>query len=70
MSKAAQLALLSMVGALAALRQPGQDGKVEISSHKIEQPKQCKSEWAKRTQQKMKGKGARKNRGKNRKIKV
>jgi len=42
------------------------EGKASIPSHKIEQKKETKHEWSKRTQQKMKGKKARKNRGRKR----
>ena len=55
-----------LMTALAALKPAGPSGKVKILSHKIEQKEETKYEWAKRTQQKMKGKGARMNRGRNR----
>ena len=63
MSKAAQLALLATVGLMSAL--PG-DRPVKVPSHKIEQ-KKVEEQLSKQALQRMKGKGARKNRGKNRK---
>jgi len=38
--------------------------KIVIKTYPVEQSKEIKHEWSKRTQQKMKGKKARKNRGK------
>jgi len=62
MSKLAKLALLSAVGMITGLqgKQPTQ-----IRSYKIEQ-KKVEEQPSKQTLQRMKGKGARKNRGKNR----
>lgn len=63
MSKVAQLALLSMIGAMSTLTH--KDGPTKISSHKIEQ-KKIEEQPSKRALQRIKGKGARKNRGNNR----
>lgn len=63
MSKAAQLALLSLVGLASTLTY--KDGPVKVSSHKIEQ-KEEKIQLSKQELQRMKGKKARRNRGKNR----
>jgi len=63
MSKASQLALLSTVGLVSAGLQ--RERPTQISSHKIEQKKE-EIQLSKRQLQKLKGKKARKNRGKNR----
>ena len=61
MSKAAQLALLSMVGLMSGpMEQPTQ-----IRSYKIEEKKE-ETQLSKQEFQRMKGKKARRNRGKNR----
>lgn len=61
MSKVAQLMLLSMVGLMSGSgEQPTQ-----IQSYKVKQ-KRVEEQPSKRALQRMKGKGARKNRGKNR----
>lgn len=67
MSRVAQLALLSMVGLMSTFTH--RDGPTQISSHKIEQ-KRVEEQPSKRALQRMKGKGTRKNRGKNRKTKI
>ena len=67
MSKAAQLALFSMIGLMSTLTH--RDGPTKISSHKIEQ-KRVEEQLSKRALQRMKGKKNRMNRGKNRKIKA
>jgi len=56
---------LIMLAALAALHQPGQDGKVKISSHVIEQGKED-LQLSKQNLGRLKGKKARKNRGRKR----
>ena len=55
-----------LMAALTAIKPSGASGKVKISFHKVEQKEETKHEWSKRTQQRMKGKQARMNRGRNR----
>jgi len=65
MSKVAQLALLSMVGLMSGpIGQPTQIRSYEIRQKKVEE------QPSKQALQRMKGRGARKNRGKNRKTKI
>ena len=54
---------------LSELFAKGKVHKIVIKTYPVEQSKQIKNEWSKRTIQKMKGKKARKNRGKNRRKK-
>lgn len=61
-----KLALLSMFGMFSG---DGEGGRVSIPSHKIEQPKQS-TQLSKQQIQKLKGKKARKNRGRNRRKQV
>lgn len=51
---------------LSELFAKGNVHKIVIKNYPVEQSKEIKHEWSKRTQQKMKGKKARNNRGKNR----
>jgi len=62
MSKAAQLALLSLVGLMS---RPKMEQPTQIRSYKIEQKKE-EIQLSKRQIQKLRGKKARKNRGRNR----
>ena len=62
MSKAAQLALLSLVGLMSG---PKMEQPTQIRSYRIEQKKE-EIQLSKRQIQKLKGKKARKNRGRNR----
>lgn len=62
MSKAAQLALLSVVGLMSGLQG---ERPTQIRSYKIEQKKE-ETQLSKQKLQKMKGKKNRKNRGRNR----
>jgi len=62
MSKVAQLALLSMVGLMSG---PQVEQPMQIRSYKIEQKKE-ETQLSKQELQRMKGKKARRNRGKNR----
>lgn len=66
MSKAAQLALLSLVGLMS---RPKMEQPTQIRSHKIEQKKE-ETQLSKQELQRMKGKKARRNRGKNRQTKT
>ena len=63
MSKAAQLALLSMVGLMSGLQM---EQPTQIRSYKIKQKKEEGQQLSKRAIQKMKSKNNRKNRGRNR----
>lgn len=58
-----KIALLTMLGLLSSFGES--EGKASISSHPVKMPKQH-TELSKRKLKKMKGKKARKNRGKNR----
>jgi len=66
MRKAAQLALLSTVGLVSELQR---EQPTQVRSYKIEQ-KKVEEQPSKQALQRMKGRGARKNRGKNRKTKI
>ena len=63
MSKVAQLALLSLVGLMSI---PKEEQPTQIRSYKIERKKEVQ-QLSRRKIQRMKGKKARKNRGRNRK---